>query len=128
MVDTMMSDYFARNRTAGHVCVLEEDDGEPLAVAYYEPATATDRTWYLTMIGVRSDLQGQRHGGLLMQHVEADLRDQEQRLLLVETSGVASFEKTRAFYVKCGYEREARVRNYYEPGDDMILFAKALRN
>jgi len=57
-----------------------------LAVAYYEPVTATDRTWELTMIGVRRDLHRQGRGAKLLQHVEDDLRFREQRLLVIETS------------------------------------------
>lgn len=125
IVRTMMSDYFAGKSDAGHLCLIDEQD-EPLAVAYFEPAVATERTWYLTMIGVRSDRQGEGRGSALLARTEDILRDRRQRLLLVETSGSPAFERTRNFYVRCGYESEARVRDYYEPGDDMILFRKDL--
>ena len=125
VVQKLIDDYFGGKQNDGHACLLDEDT-EPVAVAYYEPAVATDGTWYLTMIGVRSDRQGIGRGAALLRHVEDDLRGSGQRLLLVETSGVPSFDKTRAFYAKCGYEHEATVRNYYEPGDDMVLFSKPL--
>lgn len=125
IVAQLMADYFDSSSDDGHVCVVVEDP-EPLAVAYYEAAPATDRTWYLTMIAVRGDRQGQGRGGALMRHVEDDLRTRGQRLLLVETSGLPTFARTRAFYATCGYEQEARVRDYYEPGEDMILFRKDL--
>lgn len=124
-LDKMMADYFGGNQAEGHRCVIDEDDA-PLGVAYYEPALATDRTWYLTMIGVRHDYQGQGRGAALMRYVEDNLRTEGQRILLVETSGVAEFALTRQFYVKCGYEEEARVRDYYAVGDDMVLFRKVL--
>lgn len=125
IVRKMMVDYFGDKRDEGHRCVVDEDSGL-ISVAYCEPALATDRTWYLTMIGVRRSLQGQGRGGALLRHVENELRAGDQRLLLVETSGVPAFALTRAFYRKCGYGEEARVRDYHEPGDDMILFRKAL--
>ena len=125
IVTAMMTDYFTARSDQGHVCLIDEDD-EPLAVAYVEPAPATDRTWYLTMIAVRLRRQGEGRGAALVQHVEDHLRVRDQRLLLVQTSGLAAFERTRAFYDRCGYEREARVRDYFEPGDDMVLFRKAL--
>ena len=128
IVDTMMADYLAREREHGHACVIDLDDvsGEPLAVAYWEPAKATDRTWYLTMIGVRRDRHRQGRGAALLQHVEQRLSADGQRLLLVETSSTPAFARARAFYASCGYDEEARVRDYYEPGDDMILFRKDL--
>lgn len=125
IVDKMMADYFGGNRDDGHVCVIDKED-EPLGVAYYEPAKATDRTWYLTMIAVKGDRQGRGRGATLMRHVENALREDGQRLLLVETSALPNFVLTRKFYAKLGYEEEARVRDYFEAGDDMVLFRKAL--
>ena len=61
-----------------------------------------------------------------LRQVEHDLRDQQQRLLLVETSGSPGFSLTRAFYDKSGYAAEARVRDYYQAGDDMVLYRKDL--
>ncbi|MBC8098645.1 MAG: GNAT family N-acetyltransferase [Armatimonadetes bacterium] len=124
-LDKMMADYFGGNQADGHVCVIDEEL-EPLAVAYYEPALATDRTWYLTMIGVRRDYQGQGRGAALLGHVEHTLQSTGQRVLLVETSGLPEFARTRQFYSKCGYEEEARIRDYYAVGNDMVLFRKVL--
>jgi ribosomal protein S18 acetylase RimI-like enzyme len=124
-LDRMMAEYFGGNHDAGHECVIDGDDA-PVAVAYYQPALATDRTWYLTMIAVRRELQGQGRGAALLRHVEQTLQASGQRLLLVETSGVPDFARTRRFYATCGYEEEARVRDYYAQGDDMVLFRKAL--
>jgi hypothetical protein len=42
------------------------------------------------------------------------------------TSGLTSFERTPAFYRKCGYEEEARVREFYEAGEDKVVFRKGL--
>ena len=33
---------------------------------------------------------------------------------------------TRAFYAKCCYEEEARIRDYWAEGDDLVVFRKAL--
>ena len=120
-----MTDYFGGNAHEDHVCVIDVED-EPLGVAYYQPALATDRTWYLTMIGVRLDRQGQGRGAALMEYVEKTLQESGQRVLLVETSGSEDFDLTRTFYTKCGYEQEARVRDYYAVGEDMVLFRKVL--
>lgn len=121
-----MANYFNHNQANGHQCIVDEENDALRGVAYYEPALATDRTWYLRMIGVRRNLQGQGHGAALMQHVEDALKTDGQRILLVETSGTPDFTLTRRFYAKLGYEKEARVRDYYAPGDDMVLFRKLL--
>ncbi|MBD1863055.1 MULTISPECIES: GNAT family N-acetyltransferase [Trichocoleus] len=122
----VLADYFGGNLDKGHVWVSDEEAGELCGAAYYAPDLMADRTWYLYMIAVRPDCQGRGHGTMLMQHVENALRMSGQRLLLVETSGLPNYERTRTFYEKCGYEKEARIRDFYTAGDDKIVFRKVL--
>ena len=82
--------------------------------------------WNLLFIAVRPDLQGRGRGSALLRHIEQALRERGARLLLIETSGLGTFERTRAFYRKHGYDEEARIRDYYRPGDDKVVFRKAL--
>lgn len=127
LVEGMLADYFDANEDDGHVCVVDEEgDGGPLGVAYYQPKAATDRVWDLTMIAVRPARQGRGHGAAMLRGVEEDLRARGQRLLLVETSGTPQYDRTRAFYAKCGYGEEARVRDYWAADDDLVLFRKAM--
>jgi ribosomal protein S18 acetylase RimI-like enzyme len=125
ILEKMMTDYFEGNINDGHQCVIDEAD-KPLGVAYYAPAKATDRSWYLTMIAVRGEHQGGGRGTILLQHVENALQKAGQRVLLVETSALPIYERTRMFYIKCGYEEEARIRDYWSAGDDMVVFRKVL--
>jgi GNAT superfamily N-acetyltransferase len=125
-LEGMMAEYVGGNIDEGHACVIDEEQGEPIGVAYYQPRPVADRVWDLTMIAVRPNRQGQGRGAALMRHVEGALRAGGYRMLLVETSGVAAFERTRMFYAKLGYEKEARVRDYWAVGDDMVLFRKVL--
>ena len=124
-LDNMMARYFGGNQAQDHRCVIDVED-ELLGVAYYQPALATDRTWYLTMIGVRREYQGQGRGAALLRYVEQQLRADGQRVLLVETSSVPDFALARQFYVKNAYEEEAHIRDYYAAGDNMVVFRKIL--
>lgn len=125
IVEGLMSEYFERKQAEGDLCVLDVE-AEPLGVAYYAPATAADRAWYLTMIAVKPERQGHGRGGSLLRHVEDDLRTRGNRLLLVETSGAPQYDRTRDFYRKCGYTEEARIRDFWTQGDDNVIFRKAL--
>lgn len=122
----VLADYFADKLDDGHRWITDEVAGDLRGVAYYAPALMADRTWYLYMIAVRPDCQGQGRGTALIQHMEKALQANSQRVLLVETSGLPSYERTRKFYAKCGYEKEARIRDFYAAGDDKIVFRKVL--
>lgn len=121
----VLAGYFGGNLGHDHFWVTD-DDGEPVGVAYYAPERMTDGTWNLYLIAVRPDRQGQGRGAALLRYVEQTLTARGERLLLVETSGLASFERTRTFYRKCGYDEEARIRDFYSAGNDKIVYCKAL--
>ena len=110
-----------------HEFWLVHDDGDgAVAVAYSAPERMTAGTWNALLLAVRPDHQGKGIGAALMAHIETLLAAHGERVLLVETSGTADFERTRRFYAHIGYEREARIREYYDAGDDKIVFRKAL--
>ena len=49
-------------------------------------------------------------------------------MLLIETSGVPEFAGQRAFNTGLGYREEARVREFYDSGDDEIIDWKAIHS
>ncbi len=105
---------------------LTFDDGAAQGVAYFVPERLTDRTWNLLLIAVHPDQQGKGVGGALLKAVESTLLDLSGRMLIIETSGVEGFEAQRGFYRKCGYSEEARIRDFYQAGDDKVVFRKVL--
>ncbi len=124
MLDDMMNEYFT-NPDSGAIWLTDDDNG-PVGVAYYAPERLTEGTWNLYLIAIQADRQGQGRGAAMMRHVEDDLRTREQRLLLVETSGLPSYEYQRNFYRRCGYTEEARIRDFYQTGEDKVVFWKSL--
>jgi ribosomal protein S18 acetylase RimI-like enzyme len=124
MLDEMISDYF--NDEDSNDLWLTYDDNKPVAIAYYAPEKMAEGTWNLYLIAVHPNYQGKGIGTSMLHHLEQRLADRRERVLLVETSGLASFERTREFYRKCGYEEEARIREFYQAGEDKIVFRKLL--
>ena len=106
---------------------LVADDGEAAGVAYYAPEPFTDGVWNLYMLAVHPDRRGRGTGASLVRHVEDALASRGARVLLIETSGLARFEPTRAFYLRLGYAEEARIRDYYRAGDDKVVYWKSLQ-
>jgi hypothetical protein len=45
---------------------------------------------------------------------------------VVETSSRPEYVATRAFYARRGYTEAARLRAFYAPGDDRVIFTKRL--
>ena len=125
MLDSMVAPYFT-GEAPGEFWLTALNNEEPVAVAYCAPERMTRGTWNLLLIAVHPQQQRQGVGAALMHYVESMLVARGERILLVETSGLPTFADTRAFYHSIGYIQEARIREYYEVGDDKIVFRKAL--
>lgn len=125
MLDDMMADYFSQP-DSNHFWLTDHDENGPVGVVYYAPERLTEGTWNLYLIAIQADQQGKGRGAAMMRYVEQALREGGERLLLVETSGLPSYEYQRAFYRRCGYTEEARIRDFYQAGEDKIVFWKTL--
>jgi ribosomal protein S18 acetylase RimI-like enzyme len=122
----VLDDYHAHEKQYGHRSVTFEKDGAILGFAYYAPAPMTDRTWYLYWIAVKKDIHARGIGSQLLKHVEEDIRNQNGRLLLIETSSLPHYGLTRKFYLKHGYEQAAILKEFYADGDDMVIFSRPM--
>ena len=68
-----------------------------------------------------------RRGGMgkrMLAYLESVLRDKGARLLVAETSSQAAYAQARSFYAKEGFREESRIRDYYAPGDDLVIYCK----
>lgn len=92
--------------------------------AAFGPTPNTDRTYDLYWIAVDPVAQGTGAGSLLLNGVESALRDRDARMVVVETSSRSEYDGTRRFYARRGYAEVARMREFYAPGDDRVIYTK----
>lgn len=103
-----------------------EVDGRAIGFCYAVPEDLADGAWNMLALAVHSACQGRGHGGALVAQLESELKNRDQRILIVDTSGAEAFVKTRTFYRKNGYDEEARIRDFWAKGNDKIVFWKSL--
>jgi ribosomal protein S18 acetylase RimI-like enzyme len=125
-LDSVLAAYHREEAAAGHRCFTYEQNGQIIGFVYYAPAAMTDRTWYLWWIVVSKQVQAKGLGTQLLKEAEDGARMANGRLLMVETSGLPSYELTRRFYLKHGYEQAAVLKDYYADGHDMVVYRKRL--
>ncbi|MGI9577915.1 MAG: GNAT family N-acetyltransferase [Microthrixaceae bacterium] len=124
-----MLDGFLGGELEQHIWVVADVDGAIAGAAYYAPEPFADRMWNLYFLATDPDRHGAGVGSALMDHVHGDLRSQGAavaRTLIVDTSSLDGYEGARAFYRGQGFVEEARVRDFYGPGDHKVTFWKSL--
>ena len=103
-----------------------EIDGAVAGYACWGETPCTRGTYDLYWIAVSPDVQGKGVGRALMAHAEGEMRKVGGRLCVLETSSLPKYESTRQFYLKIGYFEEARIKDYYQPCDDLVIYTKRL--
>jgi ribosomal protein S18 acetylase RimI-like enzyme len=109
------------------VFLVASQNGSPAqGYACFGPHPLTEGTYDLYWIGVSPAIQGHGVGHALMVQVETEVRSRGGRLLLIETSSTAPYTAARRLYDSCGFGLEAKIHDFYAPGDDLLIFAKHL--
>jgi len=83
-------------------------------------------TFDIYWIAVDPTLQRQGAGKFMLDFSENEIKKQNGRLAVVETSGMKRYESTQKFYEKNNYELAAKIPNFYAPGDDKLIYVKTL--
>jgi ribosomal protein S18 acetylase RimI-like enzyme len=89
------------------------------------PTPCTLGTYDLYWMAVDPTLQGSGIGAALLQAMEGRLAG-SARLIVVETAGRPDYRPTRAFYEARGYRKASVIPDFYAPGDDQVVYVKAL--
>lgn len=125
MLEDMISDFFD-NPESEEIWFTASENSIPVAIGYCAPEKLTEGTFNLYAIGVRKDMQGKGVGKVMMNYLEEQLKLKGHRILIVETSGTDEFALTRKFYENLEYEKEAVIRDFWQEGDDKVVYRKKI--
>jgi len=95
-------------------------------IGYYciGPTPLTSGTFDLYWIAVEPNSHNRGIGKMLLKHAEDMVKSQGGRLIIAETSSRPKYEKTRKFYLSNKYEELARIKDYYQIDDDLVIYGK----
>ncbi len=123
-IDEMASGYLDGS-VPGHQWVVAESAAAVVGGAYFAPEPFGDRVWNLYFLAVAPDLHGRGVGSGIVDHVVRQLGSvgpDIARILIVETSSTDAYRRARSFYAARGFVEEARIREFYGPRDDKVVF------
>ena len=116
----------ARGPSSGYEFLFAETDGIVTGYTCFGPIPLTQGRFDLYWIAVQKNIQGTGIGRRLLQLTEVRIQEMEGRRIYVETSSRKIYEPTHRFYLSCGYHQEAILTDFYAPGDDKVIYMKAL--
>ena len=123
-VRELLADYFGKPDHGGYRFIVYRKGERVLGMACYGATPLTDGTFDLYWLAVAPEARREGIGCALLDEVEADLRRQGARLLVVETSGSPAYEPARRFYQARGYHNQATIPDFYMPGDDLVIYTR----
>ena len=101
-------------------------DGRLVGWICWGPTPCTLGTYDLYWMAVDPALQGTGIGSALLTEMERRLHG-VARLIIIETTGRPDYAATRSFYAGRGYRPVSVIPDFYAPGDDQVVFVKAVR-
>jgi ribosomal protein S18 acetylase RimI-like enzyme len=109
-----------------YTLLVADREGSIVGYVCYGATPMTEGTFDLYWIASDPAVRGQGVGASLIAGMEADMRRRGARVIRVETSATEAYGPTRGFYASMKYMEEARFRDFYKVGDDLIILAKRL--
>ena len=91
------------------------------------PTPMTVSSYDLYWLAVDPKRYGSGVSRELLAHCESHVREHRGTKIIAETSSLPMYARTHAFYLKHGYQEEARIKDYYSAGDDLVIFTKQLK-
>jgi GNAT superfamily N-acetyltransferase len=122
----LVEDRLARGEASDYHFVFVDIEGRTLGYACFGPIACTQGSFDLYWIAVHDSLRGRGLGRKLLEAAETRVAGMDGNRVYIETSSRPLYEPTRIFYEKCGYAQEARLADFYAPGDDKIIFSRRL--
>ncbi len=110
---------------SGKSIIVYEDNGVQAAAFLVEDELAPG-VWNMLFIAVSEHQRNSGIGSQLIEYIEKELLSKKARLLIVETSSQEYFIPARKFYEKNNFTLTATIPNYYEVGDDKIIYYKSI--
>lgn len=108
------------------VVVIESDEHEVAGYLTWGETAMTVGTYDLYWMAVSPRHQGKGYGRRLVEWLEGRVREIGGRLIIIETSSTPKYDSTRRFYLGLNYREIARIPDYYQDGDDRVIYIKRM--
>lgn len=111
---------------SGYHFIFADTDGKTIAYACYGEIPCTKGSYDLYWIATHNDYRGKGIGKTLMAEVERHIKGIGGRVIYIETSSKKMYEPTQKFYENYGCTTDAILKDFYDIGDNKIIYCLKL--
>jgi ribosomal protein S18 acetylase RimI-like enzyme len=111
---------------SGYYFLFAEKDQEVAGYSCFGPIPCTVESYDIYWIAVQQELRRSGLGAEILKRAEERIRKMEGKRIYVETSSREQYKPTRSFYSRCGYRKEATLKNFYSPREDKVIYLRVL--
>jgi ribosomal protein S18 acetylase RimI-like enzyme len=122
----LVNERLVKGIRSGYQFVLAERGANLVAFACYGPIRGTQDAFDLFWIAVSPDEQRQGLGAQIYARAEAAMVKAGAKRIYADTSSSERYAGTRDFYQGMGFSEQARIADFYAPGDGKIIYMKPL--
>ena len=122
----LVTERLTKGTRSGYNFVLAERGSSLVGYACYGPIHGTQGSFELYWIAVSPDEQRRGMGAQVYARAEAAMRKAGAKHVYADTSSSDRYAGTRGFYQRMGFHEDARLADFYGPGDGKIVYVKPL--
>ncbi len=124
----LVSERLTKGIRSGYHFILAERGSGLVAYACYGLIEGTKGSFDLYWIAVAPEEQRKGLGPQVFARAEAAMHKAGAKHIYVDTSTSDRYASTRGFYQRMGFHEEARLPDFYGPGDGKVIYVKASRD
>ncbi len=122
----LIDERLKKGEKSGYFFIFAEEEGITVAYSCYGPIALSKSAFDLYWIVTHNDYRGKGIGRQLLEETFRQARASGCTSLYAETSGLEHYAPTRAFYLSNQFVLEATLKDFYDKGDDKLIYVLRL--
>lgn len=122
----LVGERLKKDMESGYHFFLAEIHNELAGYTCFGQIPCSLLSWDLYWIVTKNELQGLGIGAALLNLTEEEIKKEGGKNVVIETSSKTLYQSTQQFYLKNGYDLKARFTDFYDYGDDKLVYVKML--
>lgn len=118
--------YKKGSKKSGYNFIIAENNGEIMGFSCYGKIPCTKTSYDLYWIVIDKNFKNSGTGSSLLKETELAIKKESGERVYAETSSVELYTPTRKFYEKNNYLNVSEIKDFYDTGDNRIIYEKVL--